>query len=239
MVQVEEFNKNITDFAVRVGLDLLYRECMLKFKGITSKIKNAEFEKIDREDIRVVKRFVNTWGRCRAKITDKFFKAIMRAIFVNQKYRTLLDAKIVEVSSQQNEISALFDEIQNKIDEKNPKSRFKHVALSKLLHALNPDVFIPWDNAIIDYYKGTDSEFMACLRSTGKYGKAYAYFLIKMYREIVVKIEANEIKQQIALSISDMPYTRLIDCHNWIIAWRSKNADRYNFEQKLIEGIYE
>lgn len=117
---------------------------------------NNLYQFTDKEINKQVIHYLNKF-RCRIKITptlpEKIRKAHIKTIPYLDSLRNekLWEIKLNDIIRIYNQKTTYTDAIQTIFETfSNIGERFKHVATSKLLHQINPDIFMMWDNAIIN-----------------------------------------------------------------------------------------
>jgi hypothetical protein len=114
--------------------------------------------------------FLNRW-KCMVKDDDATAEAIKKILvkskgtLQNLSYKSILDVDTLS-NFQMNEISALYSEFDT-------IPRFGPTATSKVMHILNPDLFVMWDSAILLHYRKTNPQINGA-------GNGYLAFLLTM-----------------------------------------------------------
>ena len=124
--------------------------------------------------------FINRWN-CRAKNTQESAQAIRTILQHLLPYLqvlnrfTIMDVNFtgtVSVNNNQMTVSKVIDSYYKKV--KTIGYRFGPTATSKLLHILQPELFVMWDKDIINYYKNNNNQ------NVSNTGQGYCVYLKKM-----------------------------------------------------------
>lgn len=176
----------------------------------------------------VIRRILNAW-RCRMVKSLQAAEAIQNQLILTHPYRQALgdfdletvdfDANIV-VGENQIPISQACDEYYDAL-RNNIGHRFAATASSKLLHLLQPNLFVMWDKYILADYRGDNPQ----IRDSGS---GYCTFLMSM-QEMAINIReefnqqnqgqgndpATFLSQQLHY---DQPQTfaKFVDEYNWV-----------------------
>lgn len=109
--------------------------------------------KLTREQVRdeIIIGFLNPWG-CRLAINNSDFLAsciIKATIQINEDLQSLNGAKLIDLDLKNSE-TAIKNCYQTMVDIRN---NFSHTAASKLLHMINPELFVMWDGPMRNGYR--------------------------------------------------------------------------------------
>jgi len=138
--------------------------------------------------------FLNAW-RCRIKVTDQVIRGIREAFASVLPLIQALEGEVLEdidfqkqvnIENSYRNISECVSLIMDRMI--NVGHHFRHVAASKLLHMVNPALFMMWDNFIIANY------------SLSPNAHSYTYRFMPLMQE-----EANE---AIKTYMKDFDFTR-------------------------------
>lgn len=145
---------------------------------------------IEQIQANVIRRFLNAW-RCRMVKSLQAAEAIRNQLILTHPYRQALedldletvefDANIV-VGENQIPISQACEEYYEAL-RNNIGYRFAATATSKLLHLLQPNFFVMWDNNILADYRGNNPQ----IRDSGS---GYCTFLMSM-QEMAINIRGE------------------------------------------------
>lgn len=133
-----------------------------------------------------VRLIVNKWGKCRVSINYKRLKKALKVFETD--YRPFMGLKLNEISlwechDQIVDIFCNFAEV------------VKYTGASKLLHILNPQFFMMWDDAIRSRY------------GCSKKGEGYFNFLYRSQREIQEVLQTYRTEHNATKEISQRIYS--------------------------------
>jgi len=144
---------------------------------------------------------INKWGKCRRHIDDEKLDESLKNF--DKKYKSSLDWKLCELSLWQhrNRILEIF---------KNFVDVVKYTGTSKLLHILNPEFFMIWDQAVRHGYGCSYNE------------EGYFNFLFRSQKEIQELLKTYKADKGNIKNISKKAYKgkektilKLLDEYNW------------------------
>ena len=130
---------------------------------------------------KVITGFLLKWGCRPLQATDKLAKPIIKATkSIQPQLRVLDDKKLINLDIEANAkaIKACYDTVVNIC-----YNGFSHTAASKLLHILNPEVFVIWDVSMRKHYKKH--------YDIGESGDGYCKYMKKM-KEATGKIKISK-----------------------------------------------
>ena len=210
MITWEEFSSAVFRYREIADYDKSYEEIM----------NNKEFIKSLRtspglHEMQKIIEFLNRW-RCRIKSGTESEKAILSVILENLsllsflRNYTIKDINFDEAVCENNFILKIKDLITLiYIKFRDVDFKFGSTATAKILHILVPELFVMWDNAIFNYYRGVDER-------VSDSGPGYVYFLILM-KELAVSINNNyqsiEIDQSVKSKGLASYLSMIIDCN--------------------------
>lgn len=144
---------------------------------------------------------VNKWGKCRVSINDERLKKALKVFETD--YRPVTGWKLNEIS-----LWECHDQIVNGFC--NFAEVVKYTGASKLLHILNPQFFMMWDDAIRYGYGCSEN------------GEGYFNFLYRSQREIQEVLQTYRTEHDATKEISQRIYNgqtksilKLLDEYNW------------------------
>jgi hypothetical protein len=158
---------------------------------------------------RILKPFLINWGMMAQPLTRKgmrWTQLTARLQKLASHFNPFRTEDLLHVKFESNDNAAHIKEIYNRLDD------IRYVgatAVSKIVHIMNPEVFIMWDKSIRELYKVEDS-------ATG-----YLEFLDINKRLLETVFTDKELKD-LRLKFRNKTLAKLIDEFNWYIT----NADR-------------
>ncbi len=165
----------------------------------------------------LLKGFLNKW-RCRVENNERSRRAVKEVLIELPKLRVLSNDKIETIDLRDVEKSSIIRKSYYQI--RNMGHHFGPTATSKLLHVINPSLFIMWDKEILDEYHRQDR------RITGT-SKGYVAFLEKMKQigeDIIKDFNLIHPNDNLALYLSqkmgyDPPESlaKYLDEYNWVV----------------------
>ncbi|MFH1774414.1 MAG: hypothetical protein ABH874_05595 [Methanobacteriota archaeon] len=199
-------------------------------KLFRDKLRNNPREITD-DDVQktLIKGFLNKW-KCRGKNNSESAKAIKNCIDELKPQFQRLEGKSIEYELLA-DLEPIVIEIYDKIRKSLKDYRFGPTAISKLLHIINPNLFVMWDGNIRDKYAEKNSKI-------GDSGEGYFTFLEEM-QKIAKEIRedfrrtkskpsatgtdvASYLDEKLSLLMKDnqsckTSLARYIDMHNWLV----------------------
>lgn len=155
--------------------------------------------------VRVFKPFLIQWGMMARTLGRKKFNwtRLGRTLRnLEPHFKALRSKSFLHVNFEDKEISENIQKVYREL------SKIKHVgptAVSKILHLINPEIFVMWDEKIRDMYNVRGS------------AKGYLKFLSKnqrLLKDVFNEKECHELR----LKFGNKTMAKLIDEFNWYIA---------------------
>lgn len=160
--------------------------------------------------------FLNRW-KCRVKDDDATAEAIKRVV-VNFKGMASYSrsAKLLDLNNTQDSIRGEIVSLYAQFD---VIAHFGPTATSKVMHLLNPDLFVMWDNAILSHYSEKDRQ----IDGTGRGYFAFLSLMSRMGREVTTDFQKSHPMSKPEIFLSEKLGYRLrkslakfMDEYNWI-----------------------
>lgn len=198
-------------------------ECI--YFGAVDKLEDVRSDLTKLDDIkhlrRIIKPFLIQWGLMGRVVGREGLEwaelgEALRSL--EGEFKLLRNQKLLTIKFEDAEISETIRSVYRKLDS------FDYIGspttISKILHLLNPEVFVMWDNKIRKTYKEKNKH----VRETPK---GYLEFLKEAQKELKEALddcqnetrkEMNEIEQEIRAKYRNKTLAKIVDEYNWITA---------------------
>ncbi len=225
MITWEQFESAVFRYREIANYDQSYEELM----------NNQHFTKALRtspglKEMHKIIKFLNSW-RCRIKSRTESEKSLLSVIIENLtlvsvlRNYTIQDINFDKVIYENNfslKVKDLVILVYSKFRDMNFK--FGITATTKLLHILVPELFVMWDKAIFNYYRGVDA-------NVSDSGPGYVNFLILMKKlaaeindnfqsaELHPSAKGKEPSSYLSMMLDCKPpktLAKLLDEYNWV-----------------------
>jgi len=169
---------------------------------------------------RIIRLFLINWGMMNRVVgrKDLEWKKLGETLrSLEKEFRELRDRKFLTTNFNENTISNAIRTIYGKLDP------FPYLGspttLSKILHLLNPEIFVMWDNEIVKKYKKRN--FRVSTTAEG-----YLEFLKDAQKEIKEALndhqkesgkQLDEIEKELRARCDNRTLARIVDEYNWMI----------------------
>jgi len=198
--------------------ECIYFRAMEKLRDAREDLSKLEYVHHIR---RVIKPFLIQWGLMgrvvRRKDLDwKKLGETLRSL--EKDLNELRGKRFLTINFDEEKFSRAIREIYDRLDS------IPHIggptAISKILHLLNPEIFVMWDNAIRKIYKNNNSR----VRHTPE---GYLEFLKEAQKELKEALEDRQretgkrldyVEQEIRGRYKHKTLARIVDEYNWITA---------------------
>lgn len=198
-------------------------ECM--YFGANEKLRNVQEDLGKLDDVqhirRVIKSFLTQWGMMgrvvgKEGLDWKKLGETLRSL--EKEFGELRGERFVHMNFDEERFSSAIKEIYDKLD--SIPYIGSPTAISKILHLLNPEIFVMWDNDIRKLYKNKNNR----IRDTPE---GYLEFLKEVQRELKEALEdaqrktgkgLDEVEQEIRGRYKHKTLARIVDEYNWITA---------------------
>jgi hypothetical protein len=136
-----------------------YRALINKTQFLNGLRSNPEASPINEIRQLLIKGFLNRW-KCRITNTPQSARIVRAKLIIVQPYLRVLDNlaiedvnfnQIINVNNEQMTVDEAIKECYTHVT--NIRNRFAATAASKLLHILQPKLFVMWDKDILTHYK--------------------------------------------------------------------------------------
>lgn len=197
-------------------IECMYFEALEKLKEVQEDLKKLDDVKHVR---RVIKLFLIHWGSMARVVSRKGLKWIELAETLRnleKEFGELRKRKMLTVDFNDNTVASSIKTIYKKI--RSYKYLGSPTTTSKILHLLNPEIFVMWDKAIFVSYHRRNNHI--------DYSpEGYLEFLKEMQKEITEAVygyktetgkELNEIERELRERYSNKTLAKIIDESNWI-----------------------
>lgn len=198
-------------------------ECI--YFGAVDKLKEVRNDLTKLNDIvhlrRIIKPFLIQWGmmgRVVGREGLEWAKVGETLRSLEEEFELLRGQKLLTMKFQDTKISDAIRRVYRKLD---PIDYIgSPTAISKILHLLNPEVFVMWDNDIRKAYKKKN-------RRVRETPEGYLEFLNEMQKELEdalndyrkeTKKELDEIEREIRARYRNKTLAKIVDEYNWITA---------------------
>jgi hypothetical protein len=209
MITWEEFSSAVFRYREIADYDQSYEEIMNN-KGFIKSLRTSP----GLQEMQKIIEFLNRW-RCRIKSGTESEKSLLSVILEDLSLLSFLrnyNIKYVnfdEAVHENNFILKIEDLITLiYIKFRGVDFKFGSTATAKILHILVPELFVMWDNAIFNYYRGVDER-------VSDSGPGYVYFLILM-KKLAVSVNNNYQSAEIDHSVKSKGpasyLSMIIDC---------------------------
>ncbi len=195
--------------------ECIYFEAMKKLENVQTdlgKLDDVQHVK------RVIKPFLVQWGMIGRVIGRKGLEweklgRMLRGL--EKEFKQLRGKKLLTINFDEESISSSIRAIYRELD--SIPYIGSPTAISKILHLLNPEIFVMWDNDIREMYKKKNKH----IRDTPE---GYLEFLKETQKELKEAFEErqkqtgknfNEIEQEIRGRYKNKTLARIIDEYNW------------------------
>ncbi len=218
-----DFIASITESKLEYELaDTLYMKALEKLKDVRFNLDQLD----DTQHIkRVIKPFLIMWGSMGRVVGGNFewekVGNILRGLkpaFEVFNEKSFLDVDFTEKNLSK-AIEKIFQELRKlEVPKKKKIGRLGWTGISKIIHLVNPEIFVLWDDKIRDHYHKIN------LRIRGS-PEGYLEFSREMQRQLLeaLKDHQNETHQEITIMANELilnfdnkPLTKLCDEYNWI-----------------------
>lgn len=176
----------------------------------------------------LIKGFINKW-KCRVKNNTESARAIKECIDkLKPQLQNLngihIETETIDLNKLKPIIIEIYDEIRGSLKD----YRFGPTAISKLLHIINPDLFVMWDGKIRDdYTKNKNSK----IRDSGEGYFTFLEEMRKIAKEIIddFRKSKSSLGADVASYLNDklkvrykQSLAKYMDEYNWLIITRRK-----------------
>lgn len=215
--------KDLIDKVDKLEEEIELTECI--YFGALEKLRNVKEDLGKLEDTqhirRVIKPFLIQWGMMgrvagREGLDWKKLGEILRSL--EKEFGELRGKRFVLINFDEVKISSIIKNIYGKL--RSVPYIGGLTSAPKILHLLNPEIFVMWDNDIRKLYKNKNNR----IRDTPE---GYLEFLKEVQRELKEALEdrqketgkgLDETEQEIRSRYKHKTLTRIIDEYNWITA---------------------
>jgi hypothetical protein len=216
-MQYENFIETIDEFEEDYELiELLYFGAIERLRDVQKDVSKLD----DLKHIqRIMKLFLISWGMMnrvvgRKNLDWKKLGETLRSL--EKEFALLRDKKFLNIDFNDETLSHAIKTIYGKLD---PIPYLgSPTTISKILHLLNPEIFVMWDNAIVNFYHEIDpdvdysaSEYLEFLKLTQK---TVIVTLSKFERETEKSLD--NIEAELRRKYQNKTTTKLIDEYNWM-----------------------
>jgi hypothetical protein len=213
--------KDLIDNISKLEDEYELTECI--YFGAIEKLKEVQEDVSKIDDVkhmqRIIKLFLINWGMMNRVVgrKDLEWKKLSETLrSLRNEFRELRDKKFSTINFNENAISNAIRTIYGKLDP------FPYLGspttLSKILHLLNPEIFVMWDNEIVKKYKRRN--FRVNTTPEG-----YLEFLKDTQKEIKEALndcqkesgkQLDEIEKELRTKCNNRTLARLVDEYNWM-----------------------
>lgn len=216
-MQYENFIETIDEFEEDYELiELLYFGAIERLRDVQKDVSKLD----DLKHIqRIMKLFLISWGMMnrvvgRKNLDWKKLGETLRSL--EKEFELLRDKKFLNIDFNDETLSHAIKTIYGKLD---PIPYLgSPTTISKILHLLNPEIFVMWDNAIVNFYHEIDpdvdysaSGYLEFLKLTQK---TIIVTLSKFERETEKSLD--NIEAELRRKYQNKTTTKLIDEYNWM-----------------------
>jgi len=216
-LQYENFIETINEFEEDYELvELLYLGAIERLRDVQKDVSMLD----DLKHIqRIIKPFLISWGMMnrvvgRENLDWKRLGGTLRSL--KNEFASLRNKKFLKIDFKDETLSHAIETIYSKLD---PIPYLgSPTTISKILHLLNPEIFVMWDNAIADFYHEIDPD-------VGYSASGYLEFL-KLTQETVSATlgkseretgkSLDKIEAELRNKYQNKTMAKLIDEYNWI-----------------------
>jgi hypothetical protein len=215
--------KDLIDKVDKFEEEIELTECI--YFGAIKGLKDAQVDLNKLDDIqhvrRIIKPFLIQWGNMgrvvgREGLDWKKLGKTLRGL--EAEFAKLRNRKFIYTDFKEEKFSIAIKEIYDELDIISYLG--SPTAISKILHLLNPEIFVMWDNDIRKSYRKKNK----CVLDTSE---GYLEFLKEVQRELEEALEdrqretgkgLGEIEQEIRIRYKHKTLARIVDEYNWITA---------------------
>jgi hypothetical protein len=214
--------KDLIDNASKLEEEYELTECI--YFGAIEKLGEVQEDISKIDDVkhirRIIRLFLINWGMMNRVVgrKDLEWKKLGETLrSLEKEFRELRDRKFLTTNFNENTISNAIRTIYGKLDP------FPYLGspttLSKILHLLNPEIFVMWDNEIVKKYKKRN--FRVSTTAEG-----YLEFLKDAQKEIKEALndhqkesgkQLDEIEKELRARCDNRTLARIVDEYNWMI----------------------
>lgn len=214
--------KELLDKADRLEEEYELTECM--YFGAIEKLKDAQKDLSKLDDVkhiqRVIKLFLIQWGNMnrvvgRKGLDWKKFGGTLRSL--EKEFSEIRGKRFVTIDFNDPTIANAIRTIYSSLD---PFPFLgSPTTISKILHLLNPEILVMWDNAIVEKHHRINQR-------VNYTSQGYLEFLKEMQKEIKQALderkretgkELDVIESEIRLRHKNKTLARIIDEYNWMV----------------------
>jgi len=214
--------KDLIDNVSKLEEEYELTECI--YFGAIEKLGEVQEDISKIDDVkhirRIIRLFLINWGMMNRVVgrKDLEWKKLGETLrSLEKEFRELRDRKFLTTNFNENTISNAIRTIYGKLDP------FPYLGspttLSKILHLLNPEIFVMWDNEIVKEYKKRN--FRVSTTAEG-----YLEFLKDAQKEIKEALndyqkesgkQLDEIEKELRARRDNRTLARIVDEYNWMI----------------------
>jgi hypothetical protein len=213
--------KELVDSTDKLEEEYDLTECI--YFGAIEKLREIQNDLRKLDDVkdirRVIKLFLINWGNMNRVVGREGLKwkqlgETLRSL--ENEFRMLRGRKFLTINLNDATIAAAIKEIYSRLD---PIPYLgSPTTISKILHLLNPEIFVMWDNSIVEKFHRMNH----CINYTSE---GYLEFLKVAQKEIKEALDErqketgkslDEIEQEICLRYKSKTLARIVDEYNWM-----------------------
>ncbi|WP_456372518.1 adenosylcobinamide amidohydrolase [Methanocaldococcus sp.] len=197
--------------------DVIYEKAVKELE----KIVNGHKKLTPEIAFKYIVRFLELWGVNRTPISLKQLIEVIES--VKNDLKKLNGKKLISLNDEERlNIDEHKEDIKNLYTELKGVDGVGDTAVSKILHLLNPDVFVMWDEEIRKHYgiKNPTAEkyieFMKMMQNLGlKFLEDYAKYN---------NIDLKDAEEKILNDYKNKPLSKLIDEYNWLVITKKNDT---------------
>ena len=215
--------RDLVDAATRFEKEIELTECI--YFGAIERLKDVQKDLSKLDDVqhvrRVIKPFLIQWGMMgrtvgRKGLDWKRLSETLRSL--EKDFSVLRNRRFITVDFNKRNVSTAIKNTFSKI--RSIRYIGGHTSTPKIMHLLNPEMFVMWDEDIRKAYKERNSRITDSPRG-------YLEFLNETQKELRQSFRdrqketgrsLNEIEKEIRSKYRDKTVARIIDEYNWMLA---------------------
>jgi hypothetical protein len=198
-------------------------ECI--YFGAIEKLSDVRKNLNELDDIqhvrRIIKPFLIQWGMMGRSVGQKGldWKRLGDTLRSLEKdFDVLRNRKFLTVDFDERSVSTAIKNIFNEI--RSIPYIGGHTSTPKIMHLLNPEIFVMWDKSIRETYEERNSRITDSPRGYLEFLKETQKELKKLFgnRQNETGKDSDEVEKEIRVKFKNKTLARIIDEYNWILA---------------------